>query len=192
MPPTQKIEPLLLYYSKPFAVFVLAFLAFVTVFAGYRLLLVSMFMLTVPVGLLGYGLLLCVVVPTAREYLRALHWSDPVLVIDESGITDHREKIPFAAWDTIEQVYVQAGGTRGGGPLLCVRFRNAEIARPYLLRPRFLTLFWQFMQGNADWNLKLRPLRCSVLEVERVAVAFRRQSVARRARSAGPWRPVSG
>jgi hypothetical protein len=109
---------------------------------------------------------------------RALFWRGPVLELDEDGITDHRRREPYAAWDDIDDVFLGYG--LNGWVRLAIQFRNPADAERHLEYPSWLNLLERMVYRNGHWNLKLAGLDTPMLTILRTAEAYRRQSVLRR------------
>ena len=172
-------NPIRLYYSKARAAVVLVLVTACVTWVGY-LALVGL--LVGHVVLLLAGVLLLVVVVTlaiafARESARALTHRGPVVIMDERGITDTRQKSPFVAWDDVGEISL--GGLSQTRGYLIFEFRTASTARahtPSFFLARFFVRKALFL---GDWHVDLRPLKCRTADVLRAARTLRQQALRR-------------
>lgn len=167
------VKPLVLYHAKPYVMFWLLLNVAVSFYVFFTAYLVGVALITVPLALL-------LMLPIAPFFfgafigqVRALLWDGPALIIDDNGITDHREHSKFVAWDDIEKIYLSRRRLR---LVLCIDFRDAAKIREHLPRPRLLVQLHNKANFEGDWNLPLGPLRCKSKEVLHVAREYHRRS----------------
>ncbi len=183
-----------LYYSKPRAVAVLLFNLAVVVWVGYLIL----------AGLFGgiiyllIGGLVCAIAATplvllhVSEPIRALGTHDAVVILDASGITDLRKKDAFLDWNDVAQVTL--GGVQPTRGYLIFELRDiakakARVGAP---APASAKLFGRKLLLLSDWHVNLRPLKCDLQHVHKMAerlrlAALRRKVSAMNAGSTGGW-----
>lgn len=175
------LKPLELYFSKPYVALWMVLNVSCSAYVGFMMIVAGMAVITLPVAAIMLLVISPVFIGAFLGQLKALLWQGPVLIIDESGITDHRECNSFVAWSDIEKIYL----SRRRGPLvLCVNFRTADAIRQQLSRPFFLKLLFSKANFEGDWNLKLGPLRCRQKEVLRVAKGYHSRSTREKFRKA--------
>lgn len=171
-------EPLTVHYSKGLMAVLCLFLLGAIVYGLVMTWAFAAGYLGVP--LLG-ALLSLAFIPFAVALWfagRALFWRGPVLELDEDGITDHRRREPYAAWDDIDDVYLGYG--LNGWVRLCVQFRDPAEAERHQEIPPWLNFLERLVYQNGHWNLYLSGLDTPMRKIAATAQAYRRKAVLRR------------
>ena len=168
---TERVE---IRYSRPRAVLQLVVLALVTgwlvvnifvgVFGNIVLALAS------GIVLVGWTVFL---LPALLKALRALSHREPVLIFDDTGITDTRLKPAFAAWSDIGRISFGYSGTWN---TLRVAFRRSAQAEPYVGRPYLLKKLLRMSFNLSDWNISLWLLEVTREDVFEIAKTFQHRS----------------
>lgn len=173
-----QVEPdtLEIYYSRPFAAFVLLVACVVTLWLASMAVrsLLSGHVVLVFSFVIVFAVCAIPVFSLFSAYLHAWSFKGPVVVFDAEGVTDVRQKHSFISWDDIGQISRGTGETIA---YLCFEFRNTSVAKQHVPRPFLLGLIWRRARFLGDWNVNLRPLRCKYPEVLRAAKGFHQRSI---------------
>jgi hypothetical protein len=171
-----------LYYSRIRAVIVLLVLFAISGWVGY--LTYAALATGHVVLLMSAGVTLVFAAPLVIghmiEPIRALRHQHAIVIIDAQGVTDHRKKDAFLAWEDIRRVSL--GDLQPTRAYLIFHFRSVNVARQRLTRfARFVSVFRR-MLCLGDWHVNLRPLRCKPADVLREAKRLRRLAIRSRSR----------
>ena len=166
-------EPLLLYKSRPYAIFLLAALSLFIVGMAYTCFIL--------VGVLGQKLLVLVFVFWFVAYLVMaylcvcdLRWQGPALEISQYAITDHFHGDRRIPWADIHDVRLTASSQN---TLLVLQFANLDKVWEHFGNNNLLHAVWQRIFYNGfEGRLKLTSLSFKRAEVFRVSQAFLRHS----------------
>lgn len=175
------LKPMALYYIKPYVALGMLLNVSCAIYVGFMVIAAGVAVITLPVAFIMLLFVAPFFIGIFLGQMKSLLWQGPVLVIDDTGITDLRERHSFVPWSDIEKIYL----SRRRGPLvLCVNFRNADTIRRQLTRPFLLKLLFSKANFEGDWNLKLGALRCKHKEVLRVAKGYHSRSTREKFRKA--------
>lgn len=166
-----------LHYSKAVAIAVLVLVLASVLSSGVSMLALAASGTFSPLGVLGLAILAPIYVWLLRYVQRALRPGPAIVTIDEHGINDTRQRVPFVPWDDVERIRLGAGDK---AHYLCIDFKSAEIARHYTRAPSWWTLGWRVAESLGDWNLSMLTLRCRRAEVLKFAEGCRRAAIRRR------------
>ncbi len=168
---TERVE---IHYSRPRAALQLVVLVlvsgwlvvniFVGIFGNIVLALAS------GIALVGWTVFL---LPALIKALRALTHREPVLIFDDTGITDTRLKPMFAAWQDIGRISLGYSGT---WHTLRVAFRHSAQAEPYVGRPYMLKKLLRMSSNLSDWNISLWLLDVTREDAFDIARTFQHRS----------------
>ena len=114
----------------------------------------------------------------ALSALRAMLNTDPIVVIDADGITDHRQAQAFVPWDDIQRA--QLLNTRGGVGIH-IHFTEA-VAQSYVGQPFWLLRIFNTLTLSGDRVLNLGTLSYRYREVEQALNRLHREHRVRTAR----------
>lgn len=144
-------------------------------------------------ALLMAAVVLLVLMPVLLAFLPAvIHpWRHrgPVLILDETGVTDLRKKVSFIPWSDIASIGLGSGETAA---FLCFAFKRTDRSREDPPRIGPLGKLTTRVRFLSAWNVSLRMLRCDRHELLAAArrlrqISIRQQIVALNANSkAGP------
>jgi hypothetical protein len=168
-PLTPQLQPLLLYPSRLWAAFVWALFGIAVGVVSYGwLLLIALFRGATPLWLFGPPAAVIVLWMLFGAW--QLRKRQPVVILDEDGITDFRLGERPVPWDDIAQFEVKL--TSHGGTSLVVKFRDMEAARDHLGRLRTPLAWMDNRAYGGHWLVRLTSLRFDGAEVTRRANAF--------------------
>ena len=168
---------LVLHYSKPRALVMLAVLAGCTLWLAYLILagIVAGQPVILIAGVVATVAFVPVVIPSLMQNLTALQSSGPVVVIDERGITDNRKEEAFLGWEQIGAI--KLGMTQKSHSYLIIDYRSARVAQA---RQQSKWFFWvRRFATFGDWEVNLRPLRRNDDDVLRRAQRLHQQFIRR-------------
>lgn len=110
-----------------------------------------------------------------RYVYRALTHRQAIVILDEHGVTDIRQRVEFVPWEDVRRVRLGAGSK---SQYLCVELKQDAAGR-YTMAPVGWRLLLRFAQSLGDWNVLLLTLSCSRSEVEKSAETLRKAALRR-------------
>lgn len=169
------LEQVAIRYSKPRAVVVLVIVGAVTLWLGLNVVagIFSgniVFVISGVIVLVGWGLVLAWV---GMRAVQALSATEPVVFIDDTGITDTRLTPSFAPWQDIGRISL---GYSGSWYKLRVAFRHYDKARPYVGRPYLLRKMLNRVNQLGDWNISIWLLELSRTDILAIATQFQQRA----------------
>lgn len=167
------------HYSRIATLFAVIFLGTATLWTG-RLVLLCL-LADHALFYVGGAILLVVSIPLLVPFwisvLHACWYREAVVIFDEHGVTDVRQKESFIAWEDIGRISLGVGETYS---FLCFQFREARTTRQHLGFFYVLIMIVQRIRFLADWNINLRLIHCRRMEALRLAQGFHRRSISER------------
>ncbi len=114
----------------------------------------------------------------ALSALRAMLNTDPIVVIDADGITDHRHTQAFVPWDDIQRAQLRYSRS---GVSIHIHFTEA-VAQSYVGQPFWLLRIFNTLTLSGDRVLNLGTLSYRYREVEQALNRLHREHRVRTAR----------
>ncbi len=171
-PPAKLPEPLVLYTSRMWAVFVLLVATLLVVGAGFACVALSSVFTQKGAALLFAPAVLGYLV-VAWKCVRDFFWQGPALVLDQFGLLDYRHGKRSIPWTDVDAVRLDADSTSS----LVLRFRHLEVARQHLGSARMLdTLMSRIFYKGFEGRVTLTSLAFRRAQVLQVAQAFVRHA----------------
>ncbi len=169
-------DTLELHYSRPMAVMV-GLLVMASLASTLPLALALMqFNALAIFGIGALAILGPIYLLLLRYVLRALLSAEPVVTLNELGVTDTRQRVDSVAWDDVQRVRLGMGNR---AHTLCLELKPAAVSR-YTRAPGGWRLLMRYVETLGDWNVNLMPLRCKRTEVLAAAEALRKAAIRRR------------
>lgn len=165
-----------LRYSRPVATFVLVLTS--GALLGQSAVLIGLAQLRGLAPMLLPALILVPIYALLLRYvLRAFTQQEPVVVLDEHGIHDVRQRQQFVAWEDVQRVRLGSGDK---AHYLCVDYTVKAAARLQTKVGGWWAMLWRVGDSLGDWNVFLLTLGGRRRDIERHAEALRRAAIRRR------------
>lgn len=174
---TPLVTPLELRYSRPVALFVLVLAVGALLSQGTALIGLTQLRGLAPIALLALLAFAPVYWLLFRYVFRALSQQEPVVVLDEHGIHDVRQRQSFVAWDDVQRVRLGSGDK---AHYLCLDYTVKAAGRLQSRLGGWWAMLWRVGDTLGDWNVYLLTLSGRRREIERHAEALRRAAIRRR------------
>jgi hypothetical protein len=185
--PMQQGDVLELHYSRPVAIIVGVLTTLSAAQALPLLLLLLQFNVIAILGFAALAIVGPIYFVLLRYVFRALLGRDPVVILDDRGISDTRQRVEFVPWDDVQRVRLGSGDK---SHFLCVELKSGTAGR-YTRAPGGWRLLMRFVETLGDWNVMLLTLRCSRAEVAAAAEALRKAAIRRRVERLNRPTPVN-
>jgi hypothetical protein len=177
--PGRTAPPILIGYSRTVAALFLVAAAGGVGWVGFIALL-GLLSRHIVIGITG-ALALIVFVPMLSPLLvacvKALRERDPVVTLDDLGVTDTRLDPSFVAWADVGRIELGVGHT---GSILGIEFRDRAVTREHIGPLARLRTVLRRTRWLGDWNVDLRLLSCKPARVLADAQRLHRESIRQR------------